>query len=100
VGVRAYVLIQTEVDKAAGVTTAVAQIPGIVHAQDVTGPYDVIAQAEAESMERAGQDSRGPRADDRWHHENFDMPGGQPLTGSLEYLRTARQKFPGVPASA
>ena len=54
-GVRAYVLIQTEVNKAAGVTTTVAQIPGIVHAQDVTGPYDVIAQAEAESMDEPGK---------------------------------------------
>ena len=43
-GVRAYVLIQTEVGKAATVATKVAEIPGVVRAEDVTGPYDVIAR--------------------------------------------------------
>jgi DNA-binding Lrp family transcriptional regulator len=55
VAVRAYVLIQTEVGKAASVANKVAEIPGIVLAEDVTGPYDVIIQAEAESVDDLGR---------------------------------------------
>ena len=50
-GVRAYVLIQTEVGKAVRVAEAVRGIPGIVAADDVTGPYDVIVRAEAPSLD-------------------------------------------------
>lgn len=53
--VRAYVLIQTEVGQAAEVATSIADIDGIVHADDVTGPYDVIATAEAESVDELGR---------------------------------------------
>jgi DNA-binding Lrp family transcriptional regulator len=55
VSVRAYVLIQTEVGKAASVATKVAEIPGVLMADDVTGPYDVIVQAEAESVDDLGK---------------------------------------------
>lgn len=54
-GVRAYVLIQTEVGKAASVASRVAEIPGVVLAEDVTGPYDVIVQAEADSVDELGR---------------------------------------------
>ena len=53
--VRAYVLIQTEVGKAASVASKVAEISGVVTADDVTGPYDVIVQAEAESVDDLGK---------------------------------------------
>lgn len=53
--VRAYVLIQTEVGKAASVASKVAEISGVVTADDVTGPYDVIVQAEAESVDELGK---------------------------------------------
>jgi DNA-binding Lrp family transcriptional regulator len=55
VAVRAYVLIQTEVGKAASVASKVAEISGVVTADDVTGPYDVIVQAEAESVDDLGK---------------------------------------------
>jgi DNA-binding Lrp family transcriptional regulator len=55
VSVRAYVLIQTEVGKAASVANKVGEIPGVVLAEDVTGPYDVIVQAEAESVDDLGK---------------------------------------------
>ncbi|MGH9296927.1 MAG: Lrp/AsnC ligand binding domain-containing protein [Acidimicrobiales bacterium] len=55
VSVRAYVLIQTEVGKAASVASKVAEIQGVVLAEDVTGPYDVIVQAEAESVDELGK---------------------------------------------
>ncbi|HVA74056.1 MAG TPA: Lrp/AsnC ligand binding domain-containing protein [Acidimicrobiales bacterium] len=53
--VSAYVLIQTEVGKAASVAEHVRQIPGIVSADDVTGPYDVIVKAEADSVDELGR---------------------------------------------
>ncbi len=53
--VTAYVLIQTEVGKAAEVATQVSAIEGVVTAEDVTGPYDVIARAEARSVDELGK---------------------------------------------
>ena len=53
--VTAYVLIQTEVGKAAQVAEQVARIDGVVSADDVTGPYDVIVQAEANSVDELGR---------------------------------------------
>ncbi len=54
-GVTAYVLIQTEVGKAAQVADEVSKIQGVVSAEDVTGPYDVIVHAEAESVDELGK---------------------------------------------
>jgi DNA-binding Lrp family transcriptional regulator len=51
VAITAYVLIQTEVGKAARVADAVRAIGGVVAADDVTGPYDVIVRAEAPSLD-------------------------------------------------
>jgi len=53
--VHAYVLIQTEVGKAAGVATQLREIAGVVVADDVTGPYDVIARVEADSIDELGR---------------------------------------------
>ena len=53
--VQAYILIQTEVGKAATVAGSIAQIPGVVQAEDVTGPYDVIARVEANSVDELGK---------------------------------------------
>jgi DNA-binding Lrp family transcriptional regulator len=53
--VSAYILIQTEVGKAAQVASEVSSIEGVVSAEDVTGPYDVIARAEAESVDELGK---------------------------------------------
>jgi DNA-binding Lrp family transcriptional regulator len=53
--VSAYVLIQTEVGKAADVANEVRAIDGVVSADDVTGPYDVIARAESSSMDDLGK---------------------------------------------
>jgi DNA-binding Lrp family transcriptional regulator len=54
-GVSAYVLIQTEVGKAAQVAEEVNDIDGVVSAEDVTGPYDVIVKAEADSVDELGK---------------------------------------------
>lgn len=53
--VQAYILIQTEVGKAAAVAAAVASLPGVASAEDVTGPYDVIVRAEAVDVDQLGQ---------------------------------------------
>jgi DNA-binding Lrp family transcriptional regulator len=53
--VSAYILIQTEVGKAADVATEVGGIDGVVSAEDVTGPYDVIVRAEADNVDDLGK---------------------------------------------
>lgn len=53
--VRAFVLIQTEVGRAATVAERLRAIPGVTNADDVTGPYDIIAQAEANSVDELGR---------------------------------------------
>ncbi|HEX5696312.1 MAG TPA: Lrp/AsnC ligand binding domain-containing protein, partial [Acidimicrobiia bacterium] len=49
--VQAYVLIQTEVGKAALVAEEVRSIPGVDSADDVTGPYDVIVKATSDDVD-------------------------------------------------
>jgi DNA-binding Lrp family transcriptional regulator len=53
--VQAYILIQTEVGKAAQVAKEVAGITGVTSAEDVTGPYDVIVRAEANNVDDLGK---------------------------------------------
>jgi len=53
--VNAYILIQTEVGRAAQVAKEVARIKGVKSAEDVTGPYDVIVRAEARTVDDLGK---------------------------------------------
>ncbi len=53
--VSAYILIQSEVGKAAAVADQVRAIPGVVAADDVTGPYDVVVRVEAASIDELGR---------------------------------------------
>ena len=53
--ISAYVLIQTEVGKAAQVAQETRAIAGVVAADDVTGPYDVIVRTEAPSLDDLGK---------------------------------------------
>ncbi|MGH3155566.1 MAG: Lrp/AsnC family transcriptional regulator [Streptosporangiaceae bacterium] len=53
--VHAYILVQTEVGKAADVAARIAQISGVTQAEDVTGPYDVIVRAQAENVDDLGR---------------------------------------------
>jgi DNA-binding Lrp family transcriptional regulator len=53
--VQAYILIQTEVGKAADVARRISTVPGVTLAEDVTGPYDVIVRAEAENVDDLGK---------------------------------------------
>jgi len=53
--VQAYILIQTEVGKAADVARQIAELEGVTLAEDVTGPYDVIVRAEARNVDELGK---------------------------------------------
>ena len=53
--VHSYILIQTEVGKAAGVAKQVSAIEGVDAAEDVTGPYDVIVRARAANVDDLGK---------------------------------------------
>ena len=53
-GVRAYILIQT-VTNAAHVAVEIRDLDGVVTADDVSGPYDVIVQLAAGDMDDLGK---------------------------------------------
>jgi DNA-binding Lrp family transcriptional regulator len=52
--VKAYILIETEFGKSKDVAADVTQLDGVRSAERVTGPYDVIAVVEAETMNDIG----------------------------------------------
>ncbi len=52
---QAYVLIQTDVGRSAQVAEEVGVIEGVIAAHNVTGNYDVIVLAEADSMDDLGR---------------------------------------------
>jgi DNA-binding Lrp family transcriptional regulator len=53
--VQAYILVQTEVGSAAAVAKEISAIRGVTAAEDVIGPYDVIARAEARNVDELGK---------------------------------------------
>ena len=53
--VQAYILIQTEVGKDSTVAELIGKIPGVIQAEDVTGPYDVIVRAQADTVDDLGR---------------------------------------------
>ncbi|MFF3730573.1 Lrp/AsnC family transcriptional regulator [Streptomyces sp. NPDC002476] len=53
--VQAYILIQTEVGKASTVAETISSVPGVIRAEDVTGPYDVIVRAQADTVDELGR---------------------------------------------
>ena len=50
----AYVLIETEVGKVAHVAQALPKLDGVQLAEDLAGPYDVIARLQAPSLDELG----------------------------------------------
>jgi DNA-binding Lrp family transcriptional regulator len=54
-GIKAYVLIQTEVGKATSVAISASKIDGVSAADAATGPYDVIVQCEAPDLDDLGK---------------------------------------------
>ena len=51
----AYVLIETEVGKVAHVAQALGDVAGVQSAEDITGPYDVIARVQAPGLDQLGR---------------------------------------------
>jgi DNA-binding Lrp family transcriptional regulator len=58
---RAYILIQTEVGAAsASVAAAIGDLKGVSHSDNVTGPYDVIVEADATDLDHLNRDVLQP----------------------------------------
>ena len=53
--VSAYVLIQTDVGKAAAVVNAVSGVAGVKTAETVIGPYDAIVRVEGDTMDEVAR---------------------------------------------
>ena len=53
--VSAYVFVLTEMDRTAAVAASIREIPGVDDVDVVTGPYDVIVKASADTMDELGQ---------------------------------------------
>lgn len=53
--IRAYVLITATAGKALEVVERLRSSPGVLHADAITGEYDVIAQLEAEDVAGVGR---------------------------------------------
>jgi DNA-binding Lrp family transcriptional regulator len=51
----AYVLIETEVGKVAHVAQGLTEVDGVQLAEDLAGPYDVIARLQAPSLNELGR---------------------------------------------
>jgi DNA-binding Lrp family transcriptional regulator len=51
----AYVLIESEVGKVARVAQAMRKLDGVQLAEDLAGPYDVIARVEASGLDELGR---------------------------------------------
>jgi DNA-binding Lrp family transcriptional regulator len=51
----AYVLIETEVGKVAHVAQALTELDEVQLAEDLAGPYDVIARLQAPSLDALGR---------------------------------------------
>ena len=54
--IKAYILVQTEVGASADVTRAIRDLPGVESAEDVAGPYDVIAGVGAPTVQALGRE--------------------------------------------
>ena len=51
----AYVLIETDVGKVAYVAQALTKLDGVQLAEDLAGPYDLIARLQAPSLDKLGR---------------------------------------------
>ena len=83
VAVSAYILIQTEVGKASVVVEACRKLAGVVQADDVTGPYDVILRAEAGSIDELGRMVVSQVQAGRRHHPHAHLPRRPLVAGTL-----------------
>lgn len=54
--IKAYILVQTEVGASGPVARAIRTIDGVLSSQDVVGPYDVIVEAQARTVQELGRE--------------------------------------------
>jgi len=52
---KAYVLIETQVGKTKQVVEAIGRLQGVISVEAVTGPYDVIAVVQGETLNDIGE---------------------------------------------
>ncbi len=53
--IQAYVLMQTHVGAGGRITHEVRSIEGVISAEPVTGPYDIVARVEAADLDSLGE---------------------------------------------
>jgi DNA-binding Lrp family transcriptional regulator len=53
--VQAYILVQSEIGTSEQVVLATRAIAGVLEANEVTGPYDVIVRCQADSVDDLGK---------------------------------------------
>src|SRR5918992_1052707 len=96
----AYILIQAEIGAAASIAVQVAAVPGVVAAVGVTGPYDIIARAEAENAEDMGNQvvARIQRIEGITAEERAE-PGGLHDGGKQEGRAAGAEHHRPVPAA-
>lgn len=101
---RAYMLIQNRVGASARVAGEVAEIKGVISAEAVTGPYDVIALAEARNLDdqqkrRAAREHGYRVVEIAWSRRR--KPGTEDLDELRAFLQAeivaATQNGPSVP---
>ena len=71
----AYVLIQTEVGKVAHVAQALSDLDGVQLAEDLVGPYDVIARGAGARSGSAGPAGGRPHPGRGRRHPHPDLHG-------------------------
>ncbi|MBI4220662.1 MAG: Lrp/AsnC ligand binding domain-containing protein [Chloroflexi bacterium] len=52
--IRAYILIEASVGKGNSILTGLRKVPGVVRADRVTGPYDVVCVLEVDDLDKLG----------------------------------------------
>ena len=97
--VSAYILIQTEVGKAAQVTQQVSGIDGVVAVDPVTGPYDVVARAEADDLDGLAKGDRDADAGARRHHAHAHLSGYPVVTRGLSRPHDDHRRSGATPRS-
>ena len=78
--VEAIVLVQVKVGASSAVAQAVGEMGGVTEAYVVTGPYDIIARVEADSLDELGRMVVSRHPGDRGRLANPDLPDPQPLS--------------------
>lgn len=52
--IRAYLLIEAQAGRGSGIVSSLRKLPETVHADRVTGPYDVICVLESDDLDKLG----------------------------------------------